>query len=87
MKNSRVVLIPEIFADLQVATVRIYGGKARKGMPGAYDVPEHQAEQLEVEVSHRRALAIATYLANRRVIEAPIARSQTLISDALEVII
>ena len=69
MKNSRVVLIPESFADLQVTAVRIYGGKARKGMPGAYEIPEHQAEQLEIEVSHRRALAIASYLVNRVPVE------------------
>lgn len=87
MKNSRVVLIPESFADLQVTAVRIYGARARKGMPGAYEVPEHQAELLEKEVSHRRALAIATYLANRPVIEAPAARSQIFKSEVLEVII
>lgn len=87
MRNSRIVLIPESFADLRVAAVRIYGATARRGMPGAYEVPEHQAEQLEVQVSHRRALAIATYLASRPVMEAPAARSQALISDALEVII
>lgn len=87
MKNVRIVLIPESFADLQVTAVRIYGATALRGLPGAYEVPEHQAEHLEVEVSHRRALAIATYLASRPVVEAPSARGQTLISDGLEVII
>lgn len=66
MSATVIVIIPTTKTRLTTLATGKYGATAVKGLPGFFEVPEHQSPGLEYDIAQDHALEVAKYLAARQ---------------------